>query len=126
MDTEKFLAAYNASRNGCNERYRHPLVRRFVYSDGVKDCAEAGCYWLLDIIATEVMDIFKKQTVSMGFIGFVRVDVADSKATIFLDRDENEQVWSRAVDYTDMPDGRYTFMITDEGDHCFLILMSEY
>ena len=42
MNTEKFLKAYNESRNGCNFFVRHPFARRFQYSDGVLECADAA------------------------------------------------------------------------------------
>ena len=53
MDDQAFKAAYNESRNGSNQMYHHNLVPPFRYTDGVRDCAMAGCYWVLDVVATE-------------------------------------------------------------------------
>ena len=35
MNTQAFLAAYRESRNGANHFVRHPLVRSFIYSNGI-------------------------------------------------------------------------------------------
>jgi len=46
--TEADLAQFT----GSEQLYRHSLVKRFCYTDGVKYIAErAGAYWLIDEIA---------------------------------------------------------------------------
>jgi hypothetical protein len=126
MDTEKFLSAYRASRNGCNSKFRHPLARQFVYSDGVKECAEAGCYWLLDIVGTEVVSAMRNHAAYFQGLAFLHVVVKEGKASLSLMQDEGESPkWGRRLDYTDMPDGKWVFYVADEGN-VFMFLPSEY
>lgn len=127
MDIDKFKSAFTQSRNGANHFVRHPLVRKFAYSDGVQECAEAGCYWLLDIAATEVPPVMRTKGETLVTL---RVAVEDSTAMLslygsgdlFLD-------WTKKIDMTDMPGGIWEFLVADEveGDTPFrMILVSEY
>lgn len=125
MDTDKFLAAYRESRNGANGMFRHPLSRLFVYSDGVRDCAEAGCYWLLDILATELVDQFKQRPTHTFCI--VTVDVQDSAAAITGEfEDDDPTPYRRNIDYTDLPPGEWKFYVERDGDNYVCILPTEY
>lgn len=127
MNTEKFLAAYRESRNGCDNFVRNPLYPRFLYSDGVQECAEAGCYWLLDILGTELPEHFKRKP--DAYMCVVTVTVADSRATIVGMFDDNDpEPFRKKIAGTDMPTGVWTFNVTNEGAEfgyrC--ILPSEY
>lgn len=126
MNTEAFIAAYRESRNGTDGFHFNPLYRNFLYSDGVKSCAEAGCYWLLDILGTELT---RKLFVGKdSFMCIVKVAVANQSATITGEFDEEDPTpYMRGVEYTDMPDGDWVFYVSDDGDgklHC--ILPTEY
>lgn len=122
MNIEAFKKAYNESRNGTDGWTRHPLAPYFVYSDGVKECAEAGCYWLLDILGTELSKVFR--THQAGFLMVIKVKVADGGARIegsFWD--EEPPQYKRKVDYTDLPEGTWTFFVA-RGDgllSCYLL-----
>lgn len=127
MNTGAFLNAYHASRNGTNQFYRHPINRSFVFSDGVRECAEAGCYWLLDILATELPGVFRRQ--GEGYHRcIVTVTVKNESATIkgeFMDDDPKP--YKRAISYTDLPEGEWKFMVTNDDPHALsCILLSEY
>lgn len=127
MNIDKFKSAYNEFRNGLNSRIRHPLVRHFVYSDGVQECAEAGCYWLLDILGIEAVPVFEARQDIFEGQGFVYVVVKDDKVRITLVRDGGEPpIWEREIEWTDMPEGEWIFYLSQEGDHCLLILPNEY
>ena len=126
MNDQQFLTAYNASRNGTDKFYLNRLYPKFLYSDGVKECAEAGCYWLLDILGTELPAEFKKR---VDYSCSVSVAVTeDSKCVItgsFIDDDPSPYI--RHVEYTDMPPGTWTFFVTIEKGGVFrCILLSEY
>jgi len=109
MNTEAFKATYAESRNGINNWVRHPLFRNFLYSDGVRDLAESGCYWLIDIMATELPAVFKANPRETFMI--VKVKVAGSKARIEGSLDDDSLDYRRKVDYTDMPDGTWMFYV---------------
>lgn len=124
MNTEKFIAAYNESRNGANQFFFNPMYRQMQYSDGVKECAEAGCYWLLDIIGTECLKPLRASGEGMGII---EVHVRDGKANLYMTTsDSAPPIWHRKVEATDMHPGEWTFYLADEGERFALILPSEY
>lgn len=126
MNTEAFLKAYRDSRNGTDSFHFNPLYRKFLYSDGVKECAEAGCYWLLDILGTELPEPFAAS--SNGELCIVTVTVKDKAAVLSGSfQDDGLTVYTRSIDYTDMPEGTWTFAVADDADG-FLrcILLTEY
>lgn len=114
MDINKFLKAWGESRNGCNEFFRHPLGRALRYSDGVQEIAEAGCYWLLDIVATEIVDVFRHAREDDRRAVFY-AKVQNRKADLRLEFVEGVVVWKRHITYTDMPDGEWSFLLVNEG-----------
>lgn len=125
MNTAQFIAAYNESRNGANCLVRHPLVRSFLYSDGVQECAEAGAYWLLDVLATEIPGMMRESGLGLAV---VKVAVKDGEATITCEKwDDDDNPYRRHVTWTDLPEGEWLFYVADNGDRTFTcILPSEY
>lgn len=126
MNTEKFITLYNESRNGADHFVRHPLVRSFVYSDGVQSLAECGIYWALDILATELPAVFRQNT-KVSNMATITFKVADYKALITAEFTDDVIAWSRSIDATDMPAGTWQFLIANDGDGIYKMLMvSEY
>ena len=125
MDTEAFKSAYNNSyRNGTDGFHFNPLYRTFRYSDGVKECADAGCHWLLDILGTELPEVFRQHPDDSLMI--VEVGVADGKARITGSFRDGQTDYVHRIDWTDMPDGRWTFYVSSEEGCLVCILPSEY
>lgn len=125
MDTESFLRAYGESRNGANDFYRHTMWRKLVYSDGVKECLETGVYWLMDVIGTECV----KPVLDSGLpLGILYVNVNDGKADLRIEMQDDVVLWKKRVEYTDMPDGEWTFYLANDGDtrQISAILPTEY
>ena len=124
MNTQEFTAAYSEPRNGANRFIRHPLARRFIYSDGVQQCAEVGCYWLLDIVATECVRL----TIQADVMGILHVVVKKSKAVLKLSfSDEAPPTWTKKIAHTDMPDGNWMFYLNSyDGETVSMILPTEY
>jgi hypothetical protein len=126
---QDFEALYKESRNGANNFFRNPLVPKFFFSDGVKDCADAaGCYWLLDIVATECLEPLGAS--KRSYMGIVTCKVSAGQADITLtDSDEAAPIWSRHLDFTDMPEGEWKFILYNDignGSRFSFILPSEY
>ena len=127
MNTETFLKAYNAIRNGTDLFHFNPLYRTFHYSDGVKECAEAGCYWLLDILGTELPQVFQKHP--DDFLLEVKVLVTDKQSVIISGSfdDDAPDAYTKTIKWSDLPQGTWQFLVSGEGNgpyHC--ILISEY
>ncbi len=114
MDTESFVGAYRKPRNSANCFYRHAMWRRLVYSEGVKECLETGLPWLMDIIGIECVKPVLDSSLTMAIL---HVDVSkDGRASLRLDpQSDTPPVWTKCVRYTDMPDGRWTFLLA-KGD----------
>ena len=123
MNTTDFLAAYHANRNGTETFTRHPLVRNFAMSDGVREIADAGCWWLFDILATELPAKMRKASAASAM---VETRVAKGKAHITAEFIDGQVDWARKIDYTDLPDGSWKVYITNDGYAFMCILISEY
>lgn len=125
VNTEAFIKAYKESRNGASFFVRHPLVRSFLFSDGMKECAEAGCYWLLDILATEIQPNQFKEKQSTFCI--VQVAVKDQKCEITGEFFEDDPTpYKKQITYTDLPEGTWNFYLALEDGRVICILPSEY
>jgi len=124
MNTEAFTQAYNQSRNGANFFVRHPLARSFQFSDGVQECAEAGCYWLLDIAATEIPAVLRRHQEPLGIL-YARVSESHAKLSLELE-DDVPPAWKKSIPWTDLPGGEWVFEIVDEGDRVAMILITEH
>ena len=125
MNTEAFIQAYKESRNGTYFFVRHPLVCNFLFSDGLKECAEAGCYWLFDVLATEIQA--KQFEEKQSTLCIVQVAVKDQKCEItgeFYDGDPSP--YSKNVPYTDLPEGTWNFYLSLEDSKVLCYLPSEY
>lgn len=124
MNTEAFKKAYGESRNGCNFFVRHWAVSKFQFSDGVQEVADTGCYWLIDIAATELPKCMKQ---AGAYSAFLEVRVENSAAFMALTVDDSlPAIWSRAMSWTDLPDGNWLFELADEGERVAMILISEH
>jgi hypothetical protein len=124
MNPEKFLSAYNESRNGTDQFYQHWFVRSFAYSSGVRECMNEGISWLVDIAATELPKVIRKSGENLVTLC---VRVVDSKALLYATVSGDAPLpWKKKVGWTDMPDGDYNFLIADEGGQFRMILVSEY
>jgi len=103
---------------GTENWYRHPLGN-MLYTDGVQYFAEAaGCYWFLDIVATELMEI---QNGGEHFV-FIEMDVQDGEADLRATDGNDRELWSRHIKFTDCPTGQWRFYLVDG----VLLLPSEY
>lgn len=121
MNQEEFLKAYNQSRNGANAFYFNRLYPNFQYSDGVRECAQAGCYWLLDILGTELPKLMRERHY---LFMVVTVSVSEGQAHIKGDFEDMEtDPYTKYIEYTDMPDGNWVFYIAYSGHdkfNCYL------
>jgi hypothetical protein len=89
-----------------------------VHTDGVQYFADtAGCYWFLDIVATEIYPLLRQHPfLSIKFVcggGQGAISIEDGDCNILK---------VRRIDHTDCPEGEYEFFLTDN----VLMLTSEY
>lgn len=128
MNVYKFVSSYNEPRNGANHFCRNPLYPKFLYSDGVQECAGAGCYWLLDILCTELPDVFKAHPVYMLIVKVTVNHGAENQCEIVgTVSDYGPPAYTRSVGFTDLPEGVWTFFVFDDSDGVLrCILPTEY
>ena len=103
---------------GTENWHRHTLNRHMLVTDGVKYFAEtAGCYWFLDIVATE---IFRIQATHPFLV--IDLDVNDGKADIRVSDGNDATLFTRHIHFTDAPAGNWRFYLIDK----VMLLPSEY
>jgi len=103
---------------GTENWHRHPLNRSMLLTDGVVYFAEtAGCWWFLDIVATE---IFRIQATHPFLV--IDLDVNDGKADIRVSDGNDVVLFKRHIHFTDAPNGLWRFYLTDN----VVLLPSEY
>ena len=112
LDLSQFTGTENYYRTN------HLFAKDMVHTDGVQYFADtAGCYWFLDIIATEVFPLLKKEP----FIS-IKLVANNGVAVITAEDGDCKEIFSKDISYTDCPDGDYQFFLTDN----VLMLSSEY
>lgn len=100
---------------GTENYYFSPFNKNVNYTDGVKWFLEsAECYWLLDIIVTEVYQAAKAWTAKEGDTFFkIETHSFDSKATIKVTSTDQygseHTIFSKEITFTDLPEGNWVF-----------------
>ena len=107
--------------NGTEQYYFNPMYPQLHYTDGVKYfCEQAGAYWFLDIIGTE---IHKNQTRKEMEFSLICLSVEDTKAKITAQVDSDcPDYFTKNINFTDCPEGLWKFYLIDD----ILLLPSEY
>lgn len=120
------------SFTGDLERYRHPLVRRVIYTPGVKFVAEhGGAYWLIDELAFYIADAAFvkacKRDPRIRDIHFWSLKVADQRGTLAARVDSDvEPFYTKQIEYTDFPLDQIDVWAAYDGEHWTLYLPSEH
>lgn len=114
---DKLKSVMDQFFGGSDGRFRHPFNRRFIYTEGVKAMAEeAGAYWLLDIVATEVARLVISHYDATGNPrAMLTIKVADDEADIEMSFSDDAVDWKRHIDFTDFPEGTWTFELAMDG-----------
>lgn len=88
---------------GSHHLYRHALIRKVHYTDGVKYLAmEGGAYWLIDEIA--ISQHFNKQIAAEEFqLWTLTVNADDNTAVLLCDDGNGKVVFRKEIPFTDFP-----------------------
>ncbi len=99
-------------RGGTGQWYRHGLVRKVLYTDGVQYVAETvGAYWLIDSIAIHQMHT---KAVKAEPFQVWKLEVAeDQSAKLSCEDGNNNVVFTEQIPYTDFPAEGVTLWFTD-------------
>jgi len=106
---------------GSEHWYRHPINRKFLYTDGVQYVAEtAGAYWLIDEIA--LIQPYHRRVAAEEFQVWKLTLNADSTALLSCEDGNDHTVYSKRIPFTDFPAEGIRFFYTNNT----LMLPSEY
>lgn len=122
-------------KSGCNQYYGtekywyHPLNKNIKYTDGAQYFFEnAECYWLLDIILTEIVVAAKKWTKEEGDDFFlIKLTVSDKNTAVLSVNSNNHKgkdtvIWTRTIEFTDAPKGEWKLYFAND----VILLPTEY
>ena len=119
--TQKSLAKADLEQfTGTEQWYRHPLVRKVLYTDGAQYVAEHGsAYWLLDEIAFAQ----SRPTIAAEKFQLWLLSVNEDRSAVLTCEDGNSRaVFTKKLDWTDFPLEYIRFYFIDNT----ILLPSEY
>lgn len=104
--------------------YRHSP--RLLLTDGVAWlCNEAGCFWLVDIIASYQPQCRRDEMLAGIQFWTLKVN-PDKSAVVTCDRDTNDTAIKQVIEYTDFPLPEIKLYCAANGDEMVVLLPSEY
>lgn len=106
--------------SGTEQWFRHPLMRKVLYTEGAQHVAEqGGAYWLLDAIAFAQLI----PAVAAESFQFWKLTVSpDQTATLDCEDGNFNRVYRQDIPFTDFPLPEIKFYFTDN----VILLPSEY
>ncbi|GAB4072292.1 hypothetical protein KHC28_01390 [Ancylobacter sonchi] len=120
-NTPTFSTAALRQFTGTEQWYRHPLVRRVLFTDGAKFVADsAGAYWLLDEIAFAQHS--EPAVARTGFQLWKLIVAADASADLRCEDGNGEAVYTKHLDWTDFTAEGVQLYFADN----VILLPSEY
>ena len=110
---------------GTEQWYRHPLFRRYLYTDGVQYLAgNAGAYWLLDMIFGFQYEYPK---VKAQPFQVWKLEVNEDQTALLTCTDGNyNAVHKHELTYTDFPLKEISLWLGNSGEYDVLYLPSEH
>jgi hypothetical protein len=104
---------------GSEQFFRHGLLPRIRYTEGVQYLAEkAGAYWLLDKIAAEQL----APPLQAEHFQVWKLRVAGSKGAITVTDGDDRTIYEEQLDFTDFPLDQFSIWLVDG----MILLPSEY
>jgi len=122
MDEDHSLTEQDLSHfTGSECLYKHSLVKRVRYTDGVRFVAErGGAYWLIDEIA--FAQFSEQRLLDEVFQHWVLMVHEDRKAVLRCDDGNGKKLYEKEIEYTDFPLSQIRFYVC-EG---IILLPGEY
>lgn len=115
-------------------RFRHPLFRSVLYTEGVQYVAEKGqAFWLIDDIAAHIQSPEMKKAINevdfrLSEMQFWTLEKRpDSSARLYCQADSDEPMAiEQEIRYTDFPMDDIKIWAAFDGQHWTLYLPSEH
>jgi len=124
MNTLNGIKAELSQFYGTNQYYKG-LNGRAIYTDGIKELLNlAECYWLYDIIQTEVFGALVTKTPDTFYLKLNKP--ADTNGmNLILEDWAGAVIWKKEIGLTTFPAGEMTLCCGFDGQHLITCLMSE-
>ena len=116
----KLTAQDLAQFTGTTCYYR--ISKQHLLTDGTQYLAEqAGCYWIMDAIASHVTEIG-----TADWFIVVRIEVEDQSAIMRYENGNGRELARQAIPYTDFPLANLTLFAVWDTEQWVIMLPSEY
>lgn len=102
------IGEYLANCNGFDTHYKHPLMPRISYSQGVKFLAEnlgqCGAYWLIDkIVSLQLLPKIKNDSMLQDMQFWkLKTNLQTKMAVLTCDRDTDDVAYTEEIERTDV------------------------
>lgn len=95
---------------GSETMYKGAFSNHSVHSEGVKDLLEmAQCYWLYDIIQTEIIEVLMKHNIPDNY--YLKLTCENSEMDIVLSDYKSIVLFDRHIGFTTFPEGEITLHV---------------
>jgi hypothetical protein len=102
METQQLTPSELSQFTGTDNWYRHAIVRKMLYTDGVRYMmVKAGAYWLIDEIAFQQFHPRVKREEFQ--VWTLKVNLDESTAVLHCEDDNGRVLCSKPISYTDFP-----------------------
>jgi hypothetical protein len=121
MEFEKLTLSDLTGFTGTETWYRHPVVKRILYTEGVRFMSvKAGAYWLIDEIT---FGQYHPRVKTQEFqVWTLSVNLLESTGTLTCDDGNGRVLCSKQIPYTDFPLEEIKIYLTNN----VILLPSEY
>ena len=129
MNTQDFHRALKEVRNGADYFMRHPLTPRSLISSGLREVADTGCWWLVDLLCTGYAHQLKLDDKAGRISGtpIVEVKTRGGVTRVALSYGDDEPpTHKNKIDPSCLPDGGFSILGGVEDGQAMFYLLSEY
>lgn len=112
METQQLTWTELSQFIGTETWYRHPIVRKVLYTEGIKHMMnKAGAYWLIDEIAFQQ---YHPRVKSKEFqVWILAVNLEASTAALRCEEGNGRVLFSKQISYTDFPLAEIKIYVSD-------------
>lgn len=104
IDKHKLEQALSQFHGSATVYQYNPLFPRFNLSEGALYLAQAGHFWLMDMIASLQRDESIQAEPRLNYLQFWELSVtANQSATLFCEWDKGKTVYTEKINHTDTP-----------------------
>lgn len=123
MNTLNAIKANLKHHYGSDNFTLHSISKASIASEGALDYfQQAECFWLWDIIATEVLTAVKSNREDTYYFKIIS---KDCEAELTLHDYRGNLLWNRKIGFTTHPDGEMDLIVGWNGVHSIICLRSE-